>query len=199
MWTRWRKERKEEVGSLKTLPLFVSRNIQQRLPRLWKPFFYWVSLLLQTLAENRVSAFLYPLLLPQLASWIGELYIGSKKCNNITVPIEQSQSSKSLRFFPNWNFLLFFSASPFQDYKLWFFSLFENRAISNLGARACRTIVNSNWVGLIASSDDFQSSLHTPVTIVSSSVDEWLGSIQPDKPTLPPASRSRAGWTDLTT
>jgi hypothetical protein len=45
MWTKWRKEGKEEVGSLKTLPLspFVSQNIQQRLPRLWKPFFYRVG------------------------------------------------------------------------------------------------------------------------------------------------------------
>jgi hypothetical protein len=68
-------------------------------------------ILLQTLAENRVSAFLYPLLLPGLEFWIGELFlfIGSQKCNNITMPIEQSQSSKSLRFFPNWIFLFFSS------------------------------------------------------------------------------------------
>jgi len=45
-------------------------------------------ILLQTLAENRVSAFLYLLLLPALEFWIGELYIGSQKCNNITMPIE---------------------------------------------------------------------------------------------------------------
>ena len=45
LWTLWRKERKEEVGSLKTLPLspFVFQSIRQRLPRLWKPFFYWVG------------------------------------------------------------------------------------------------------------------------------------------------------------
>lgn len=45
-------------------------------------------ILLQTLAENRVSAFLYLLLLLALEFWIGELYIGSQKCNNITMPIE---------------------------------------------------------------------------------------------------------------
>ena len=32
--------------------------------------------------------FLYLLLLPVLEFWIGELYIGSQKCNNITMPIE---------------------------------------------------------------------------------------------------------------
>jgi len=46
------------------------------------------SILLQTLAENRVSAFLYLLLLPELEVWIGELFIESQTCNNITMPIE---------------------------------------------------------------------------------------------------------------
>jgi hypothetical protein len=50
---------------------------------------------------------------------------------------------------------------------------------------------------LIARSDDFQSSLHTPVTIVSSSVDECLGFVQSDPPALP--TGWQAGWTDLTT
>jgi len=46
------------------------------------------SILFQTLAENRVSAFLYLLLLPELEIWIGELFIESQTCNNITMPIE---------------------------------------------------------------------------------------------------------------
>ena len=122
MWRR--KERKEEAGSLKTLPLspFVCQSNQQWLPRLWKPFFYWVgqkTILLQTLAKNRVSAFLYLPLLSVPEIWKGELYIESQKCNNITI-LNQTKAQKFNIF--QLEFLLFFSTSPIQNCKRWSFS-----------------------------------------------------------------------------
>jgi len=106
----------------------------------------------------------------------------------------KSQISKSLRFFPI-GFLVIFLASPIQDYKRWIFSLFENRAISNLGPRTLSNHCNSNCVGLIARSDDFQSSVRTPVTIVSSSVDEWLGFVQ-TATNLPCHQQVSSRWLD---
>ena len=87
-----------------------------------KPFFYWVgqkTILLQTLAKNRVSAFLYLPLLSVPEIWKGELYIESQKCNNITI-LNQTKAQKFNIF--QLEFLLFFSTSPIQNCKRWSFS-----------------------------------------------------------------------------
>ena len=79
-------ERKRKKASKRFSPhpaaqaLFDCQSNQQWLPRLWKTLFLlsWsdnTSIFLQTLqlAENRVSAFLYLMLLPGLELWMSEL------------------------------------------------------------------------------------------------------------------------------
>jgi hypothetical protein len=171
MWRR--KERKEEAGSLKTLPLspFVCQSNQQWLPRLWKPFFYWVgqkTILLQTLAKNRVSAFLYLPLLSVPEIWKGELYIESQKCNNITI-LNQTKA-QNLIFF-NWNFCYFSQPHLSKTASAGLFlSVWKSRNFKYGFARLSNHC-NSKCAGLIVRSDDSQFNLHTAVTIMSSSVD----------------------------
>ena len=121
------------------------------------------SILLQTLAENRVSAFLYLLLLPELEIWIGELFMESQTCNNITMPIEQSQSSKSLRFFFffNWKFsVIFLNLTCPKLQALVFFFVLKSRDLK-YGCARMSNHCNSTCVGLIARSVDFQSNVRT--------------------------------------
>ena len=71
LWTLRRKERRSWFfsKSCRLFPTTASKAVKTLFLLSWSEN---SSLLLQTLAENRVSAFLYPLLFPELVFWIGE-------------------------------------------------------------------------------------------------------------------------------